>query len=180
MISITSSRIKKALLHPREAFLYVKNYLKGEIIRQKCKHPIFLRVNLKRILGKKIYSNLQKYFLLRKQPHFFTEDHYFLEEITNQDFIISTANRILRQEFGFLGLIPKTIKVIDWNEDIRSGHHLPILFIWALLIFGLFDALKPFPANVSQKLPGGWGIVLDDVIVNNTDSYFSKYSEEMR
>jgi len=25
--------------------------------------------------------------------------------------------------------------------------HLPILFIWALLVFGLFDALKPFPAE---------------------------------
>ncbi len=128
MISITSSRIKKALLHPQGAFLYLKNYLKGEIIRQKCKHPAFLRVDLKRLLGKKIYSNPQKYFLSRKQPYFFTEDHYFLEEIANQDFIIPTANRISRQEFGFLGLIPKTIKIIDWNEDIRSGYHWPYAF----------------------------------------------------
>lgn len=26
------------------------------------------------------------------------------------------------------------------------------------------DILKPFPARRSQKLPGGWGIVIDDVI----------------
>jgi phosphatidylglycerophosphatase A len=32
------------------------------------------------------------------------------------------------------------------------------------LLFRIFDVLKPFPARQSEKLPGGWGIVMDDVV----------------
>lgn len=32
------------------------------------------------------------------------------------------------------------------------------------LLFRLFDIWKPLLANEAQKLPGGWGIVLDDVV----------------
>jgi phosphatidylglycerophosphatase A len=43
-------------------------------------------------------------------------------------------------------------------------------FTWAnvvaaFLIFRLFDILKPFPAGyIDRKFPGGYGIVLDDVV----------------
>jgi phosphatidylglycerophosphatase A len=33
----------------------------------------------------------------------------------------------------------------------------------ALLLFRLFDITKPFPARQLESLPGGWGIVFDDV-----------------
>jgi phosphatidylglycerophosphatase A len=33
----------------------------------------------------------------------------------------------------------------------------------ALILFRLFDITKPFPLRRLEKLPGGWGIVLDDV-----------------
>ncbi len=33
----------------------------------------------------------------------------------------------------------------------------------ALVLFRLFDITKPFPARQLESLPGGWGIVLDDV-----------------
>lgn len=33
-----------------------------------------------------------------------------------------------------------------------------------VLLFRLFDVLKPFPAGRAERLPGGWGIVLDDVV----------------
>lgn len=33
-----------------------------------------------------------------------------------------------------------------------------------LLIYGFFDALKPFPIKRIEKLYGGWGIVLDDLM----------------
>ena len=36
--------------------------------------------------------------------------------------------------------------------------------ISAFLVFRFFDILKPFPINRSQKLPGGWGIVIDDFL----------------
>ncbi|MGH7451292.1 MAG: phosphatidylglycerophosphatase A family protein [bacterium] len=32
------------------------------------------------------------------------------------------------------------------------------------LLFRIFDIIKPFPVRRSEKLPGGWGIVMDDVI----------------
>jgi phosphatidylglycerophosphatase A len=34
----------------------------------------------------------------------------------------------------------------------------------AFFVFRLFDVLKPFPANQAERLPGGMGIMLDDVI----------------
>jgi phosphatidylglycerophosphatase A len=33
----------------------------------------------------------------------------------------------------------------------------------ALVLFRLFDITKPFPARQLENLPGGWGIVFDDV-----------------
>lgn len=33
----------------------------------------------------------------------------------------------------------------------------------ALLLFRLFDITKPFPVRRFERLPGGWGIVFDDV-----------------
>ena len=32
------------------------------------------------------------------------------------------------------------------------------------VLFRVFDILKPFPINNLQRLPGGWGVVIDDVI----------------
>ena len=34
----------------------------------------------------------------------------------------------------------------------------------AFALFRVFDIAKPFPAGRSQHLPGGWGIVIDDVV----------------
>ena len=39
-----------------------------------------------------------------------------------------------------------------------------LVFIAAFIIFRILDILKPFPANDSQKLAHGWGIMIDDVI----------------
>jgi phosphatidylglycerophosphatase A len=32
------------------------------------------------------------------------------------------------------------------------------------VLFRVFDILKPFPINNLQRLPGGWGVVADDVL----------------
>ena len=34
----------------------------------------------------------------------------------------------------------------------------------AVLLFRLFDITKPFPARHAEKLPGGWGVMMDDVV----------------
>ena len=33
----------------------------------------------------------------------------------------------------------------------------------AFVLFRIFDIWKPFPVNKLQDLPGGWGVVMDDV-----------------
>lgn len=34
----------------------------------------------------------------------------------------------------------------------------------AVLLFRVFDMTKPFPARAAEDLPGGWGIVVDDLV----------------
>ncbi|MGE4554613.1 MAG: phosphatidylglycerophosphatase A [Candidatus Paceibacterota bacterium] len=43
------------------------------------------------------------------------------------------------------------------------GYSFPLIFL-IIFIFTLFDALKIFPANISERLKGGRGIVIDDLI----------------
>lgn len=40
----------------------------------------------------------------------------------------------------------------------------PAILAAAFLLFRIFDVLKPFPANVAQRLPGGLGVMIDDLI----------------
>lgn len=40
----------------------------------------------------------------------------------------------------------------------------PTLYIAAFFLFRLFDIVKPFPANRSESLPHGFGIMTDDVL----------------
>ncbi len=56
--------------------------------------------------------------------------------------------------------------------DEFCGYFVSVLFLpktllialLAFILFRVFDIAKPFPVNRSQKLPGGWGIVADDVL----------------
>jgi phosphatidylglycerophosphatase A len=55
--------------------------------------------------------------------------------------------------------------------DEVSGQWIALLFspfdlrhaLIALILFRLFDIAKPFPIRRIERLPAGWGIVLDDV-----------------
>jgi len=39
----------------------------------------------------------------------------------------------------------------------------PLNIFIGFVLFRVFDILKPYPLRALQKLPGGWGIVMDDV-----------------
>ncbi len=39
-----------------------------------------------------------------------------------------------------------------------------LLGVVGFFVFRVLDIIKPFPAAQSEALPGGWGIVLDDVV----------------
>ena len=36
--------------------------------------------------------------------------------------------------------------------------------VYGFVLFRIFDIWKPYPINISQKLPNGWGVMIDDVI----------------
>jgi phosphatidylglycerophosphatase A len=40
----------------------------------------------------------------------------------------------------------------------------PIIFLLIFFVYGSFDALKIYPANVIERINGGWGIVFDDIV----------------
>ena len=122
MITISLARIKKTIFYPKAAFLYFIGYIEGKFLRFVCRR----KIDLRKELSKRTYKNLGKHFIKRKEPRFF--DRNFLEELTNQDFIIENADRICNQEFIFLGINPKILKNIKWNQDIKSGHIWPNLF----------------------------------------------------
>jgi phosphatidylglycerophosphatase A len=48
----------------------------------------------------------------------------------------------------------------EWFTSPPTGYLTLVIF----LLFRLFDILKPWPVRASQRLPGGWGIVADDVL----------------
>ncbi len=48
------------------------------------------------------------------------------------------------------------IALVGSPADWRHG-------VIALVLFRLFDITKPFPVRRLERLPGGWGIVFDDV-----------------
>jgi phosphatidylglycerophosphatase A len=39
-----------------------------------------------------------------------------------------------------------------------------LIYVLAFVFFRLFDILKPGPVDAAQRLPGGWGIMADDVL----------------
>ena len=48
-------------------------------------------------------------------------------------------------------------------ETFFSGRGLRMSVV-ILILFRIFDILKPWPIHQSQRLPGGWGITIDDVL----------------
>jgi len=72
-------------------------------------------------------------------------------------------------------LVEKETKVHD-NQIIVIDEIVGMLITVALfgksliwlavgfLLFRLFDIIKPFPVKASEKLPHGWGVMMDDVV----------------
>jgi phosphatidylglycerophosphatase A len=40
----------------------------------------------------------------------------------------------------------------------------PLVLAVGFVLFRVFDVVKVFPADRAERLPGGWGVMLDDVI----------------
>ena len=60
------------------------------------------------------------------------------------------------------------VALLGWPLIFASFRHDPRMMvaygILQLLLFRLFDILKPFPCRRLERLPGGWGILADDLM----------------
>lgn len=72
---------------------------------------------------------------------------YKFENIYGKDPAECTVDEVVGTWIALIAL-PKTVLIV-----------ITSFFIWRLL-----DIIKPFPAGTSENLPGGWGIMMDDVI----------------
>ena len=88
----------------------------------------------------------------------------------------------LRTSFGFLIQVPFFIAAYTLLSHNPLLDNVPFLFlnnlgmpdalipfsginiILGFILFRFFDILKPYPINISQKLPNGWGVMIDDVL----------------
>ena len=67
----------------------------------------------------------------------------------------------------FWGKDPGRVVVDELIGQLVTLAFLPHGFWMALcgfFIFRAFDIIKPFPVRHAERLPGGWGIVMDDVL----------------
>ena len=59
-------------------------------------------------------------------------------------------------------------EVIGQSIALLGVSHDPISFAASFALFRIFDVWKPLGAREIQRLPGGWGVVADDVIAGLT------------
>ncbi len=61
----------------------------------------------------------------------------------------------------------KKIVIDEWAGMFITVLFVPfslINYIIAFIAFRGFDGFKIFPANLAEKLPGGWGVTADDIV----------------
>jgi phosphatidylglycerophosphatase A len=59
-------------------------------------------------------------------------------------------------------------EVVGQSLALLFVPHSPLAFLAAFVLFRGFDVWKPLGAREVQRLPGGWGVVADDVIAGLT------------
>lgn len=79
----------------------------------------------------------------------------------------------------FLGVWAATLAEKDWGHDAGRIVIDEVMGMWVtlwllpkswwlfavgFLLFRAFDIIKPLGARLSQKLPGGWGVMVDDLL----------------
>lgn len=52
----------------------------------------------------------------------------------------------------------------QWLALVFASPDNPWHFLAAFVLFRFFDVAKIWPANWAERLPGGWGVMMDDII----------------
>ncbi len=56
------------------------------------------------------------------------------------------------------------IMITMWGFKFYNNSYDLHLLIIGFLLFRIFDIVKPYPINELQKIKGGWGVMLDDIV----------------
>lgn len=77
-------------------------------------------------------------------------------------------DEVVGQSITFLGLpqalwAPSSL-LARFGSTVQLPHPPWKLLAAGFLLFRFFDILKPYPAGRAEKVSGGWGIMLDDVV----------------
>lgn len=59
-------------------------------------------------------------------------------------------------------------EVVGQSLALLQVPHDPIAFLVSFVLFRIFDVWKPLGAREAQRLPGGLGVVVDDIIAGLT------------
>jgi phosphatidylglycerophosphatase A len=98
-------------------------------------------------------------------------------------FIIFVGSSLLISHvlYQFKGDDPSEIVLDELVGSMAAASCLPhniLLYSIGFIVFRILDILKPFGLTQFEKLPGGWGIVTDDLIAGIATSvilYLIKY-----
>ena len=61
-------------------------------------------------------------------------------------------------------LVSSISVAITDTRNLLDPQNYGLWTLGAFALFRLFDIWKPWPIRQSQRLPGGWGVVMDDVL----------------
>lgn len=68
---------------------------------------------------------------------------------------------------GFWGHDPPEVAIdelVGFLVAVFGFSKTPGILILSFFLFRIFDIFKPFPVARSQKLRGGWGVMVDDLL----------------
>ena len=105
---------------------------------------------------------------------YFLLPNYIFERFMNQIYLLVLI--IILSCISVI-FINKTEKKLGHDNgkiiiDEFFGYFISILFlpknlfvcVGAFILFRIFDIFKPEPVNILQQLPGGWGVLADDIM----------------
>ncbi len=113
------------------------------------------------------FGSIVGFLLFYAENYFFPIEAYWINAVIC--FILIYPS-IRLGDFAERDLNSKDPQVVVLDEIF--GYFVSVLFIpyslkaalAALILFRIFDILKPFPINKIQKLKGGLGIFMDDIL----------------
>lgn len=77
-------------------------------------------------------------------------------------FLAQAAEKTLQSHDSSIIVIDE---VVGYGVTVLGFHFSWPLAVAAFAVFRFFDILKPYPIRwIDQRVPGGWGVVLDDVL----------------